>query len=151
LPLPLTLIRLSILLQDFLQYLHGEERIWKEKTLRKFVRDNITFSAVFPCNFSDYDSAGTQTEPQSKDRLSTIAPFGSTSLTASPEAKVISTQKKKITDENKCKSESTHKGINSKISGNNLQAHHPPLCYKPLGRGCGASQHNCLVSYMLCC
>ena len=60
-------------------------------------------------------------------------------------------KRKKITDENKCKSESTHKGINSKISGNNLQAHHPPLCYKPLGRGCGASQHNCLVSYMLCC
>ena len=25
-----------------------------------------------------------------------------------------------------------------------------PLCYKQLGRGCGTSQHNCLVSYLLC-
>jgi len=25
-----------------------------------------------------------------------------------------------------------------------------PLCYKQLGRGCGTSKHNCLVSYLLC-
>jgi len=90
------------------------------RLFRKFVRDNIAFSAVF---LVISPITAQQALKPSLSRKTAYPPsphLAAHRLERRLTRKSFRQKEKKITDENKCKSQSVHKGINSKVSGNNL-------------------------------